>query len=862
MSTQNSPEEAASGPPRGGEVSQANRKITRIVALGASAGGLKPLEQFLSHVPVPSGLAYIVVQHLDPTHKALLTELLQRSTPMVTREATASQRVEPDTVYVIAPNTELTVRGGVMHLTAPRVPRGMRLPIDVLFCSLARDQGAHAIGVVLSGMGSDGTIGLQAIKAQGGLTFAQEPSCAEFDSMPKSAIASGAVDVVAAAAELPERILRLTQDLQGVPDSGEVGESTEAPAFDAILALLHARSKRDLTLYKPSTLRRRIERRMIIHGEKSMTAYVAFLRANPAEQDLLLKEMLIGVTSFFRDPLAWEELKCVALAQLFAQAEPERRFRAWVVGCSTGEEAYSLAIAFAEVRAQFADHAACSLEIFASDLSADAIAFARHGRYPASIAKHVAPGRLARFFRAQADGYVIDPGIRDMVLFAQHDLLMDPPFTRLDLLSCRNLLIYLSASLQRRLMPLFHHSLRPGGILMLGASETVRRMEHQFAPVSSKSRLYRRVPGVTQFGAIDLPIYSGIAARTGAQVSRMAKQTLPEENIQALTEQFLLKKHAPPAVLVNVEGDVLYISGRTGDYLEPAAGKANWNIHVMARPPIRASLTVALHRAVRERTCVTLTGLRAGSDESRVVDISVEALTEPKGLEGMVLIVFHEQSGAAAALSTRKDGGETIDSGASAELLRAQDELKMLREAMRASEEERQAAIEELQSTNEELQSANEELTTSKEESQSMNEELETINVELQSKLDDLALAQDDMQNLLNSTEIATLFLDNDMNVRRFTEQVKRLINLRPADIGRPLSDLTTTLNYPQIHADAKETLRTHASREKEISTRDGHWFNVRIMPYRTVANVIHGAVITFVDITAAKQLEQKLREQ
>ncbi|MGC8519554.1 MAG: chemotaxis protein CheB [Steroidobacteraceae bacterium] len=832
---------------------------TRIVALGASAGGLKPLEQFLAHVPVPSGLAYIVVQHLDPTHKAILIEILRRTTAMLIREAVTSMRVEPNTVYVIPPNTELTVKRGLLHLAVPRLPRGIRLPIDVLFCSLARDQGAQAVGVVLSGMGADGTIGLQAIKTQGGLTFAQEPSSAEFDSMPKSAIASGAVDVIAEAADLPARVLRLTEEPHGVRDPGEVDESIAEPAFDTILTLLRERSKRELTLYKPSTLRRRIERRMIIHGAKAMTEYEAFLRENPLEQDLLLKEMLIGVTSFFRDPVVWEEFKSGALRDLFAQAEHDRRFRAWVVGCSTGEEAYTLAMVFVEVRVQFPDLAACSLQIFASDLSADAIAFARRGRYPASIAKDVSAPRLARFFRPHADGYVIDPDIRDMVLFAQHDVIMDPPFTRLDLLTCRNLLIYLNASLQRRLIPLFHYSLRPGGALMLGASETVGPMRHQFLALSSKSRLYRRAPGETPFGVIDFSCYSGIAARTSEQVFNMTKQTRPEETIQALTEQFLLKKYTPPSVLVNAHGDVLYISGHTGNYLEPAAGKANWNIHVMARAPIRTQLTVAVHRAIRERTCVKLTGLRAGGDEAPEVDITVESVTEPKGIDGLVLIVFHERCGVLPVSAVRSEAGDA--SGASAELLRTQDELKMLREAMRASEEERQAAIEELQSMNEELQSANEELTTSKEEAQSMNEELETVNVELQSKLDDLALAQDDMQNLLNSTEIATLFLDNDMNVRRFTDQIKHLINLRTADVGRPLSDLTSTLNYPQIHADAKETLRSQSPREKEISTSDGHWFKVRIMPYRTVANVIHGAVITFVDITAAKQLEQKLRE-
>jgi two-component system CheB/CheR fusion protein len=841
--------------------SEKDRLPARIVGLGASAGGLEPLEQFLAHVPVPSGLAYIVVQHLDPTHKAMLTELLQRATPMPVREVVRSLRVEPDSVYVISPNTELTVKGGLLRLAEPSEPRGMRLPIDVLFCSLAGDQGARAIGVVLSGMGTDGTLGLQAIKTQGGLTLAQEPASAQFDSMPKSAIAAGAADVVGLAYDLPERILHIIGAQPDAAAPAHGAEDAAAGALESILDLLRARSKHDLTMYKPSTLRRRIERRMAIHGVKRMEDYAAFLLANPAELDLLFKEMLIGVTNFFRDPDVWEELNSVVLPELFARAGPGRRFRAWVAGCSTGEEAFSLAMAFTETRERLAGPASSTLQIFATDLNADAIALARRGRYPASISADVSAERLARFFRTQGAGYLIDPRIRDMVLFAQHDLIMDPPFTRLDLLFCRNVLIYFNATLQKRLLPLFHYSLLPGGVLMLGASETVGAAQNLFPPLSSKSRLYRRSPDAAAFGAVDFPVYRRFSVRTPAPELPMSLQSPPTANVQALADHLLLQKFSPTAVLVNELGDILYISGHTGQYLEPAAGKANWNIHVMARPAIRTQLAVALRRAVKERTTVELHGLRMDGNATHQLEITVEPIDEPKALEGMVIVVFREVAAPLAERSRSKKHRGAIDPAIAADLLRSQEELKALREAMRASEEERQAAIEELQSTNEELQSANEELTTSKEEAQSMNEELQTINVELQSKLDDLALAQSDMQNLLNSTDIATLFLDKDLNVRRFTEQIKRIINLRDADIGRPLSDLTTTLNYPTLDADAKDTLRTLAFSEKEISTSDDHWFKVRIMPYRTVANVIQGAVITFVDITAAKQLESRLRK-
>ena len=832
----------------------------RIVGLGASAGGLEPLEQFLGNVPSAMGLAYVVVQHLDPTHRAMLTELLQRATSLPVREVTTSMRVEPDAVYVIPPNAELTVHNGVLRLAEPSEPRGMRLPIDVLFCSLAKDQGDRAIGGVLSGMGSDGTLGLQAIKAQGGLTVVQTPGSSQFDSMPRSAMAAGAVDVVGLAAELPQRIYQVLGVRPGVRAPACAPEDPPADALNSILALLHAHSKHDLAHYKLSTLRRRIERRMAIHSLDTMGQYAAFLRANAPELDLLFKEMLIGVTSFFRDAEVWDDLRNAVLPELLAQNAPGTAFRAWVVGCSTGEEAFSLAMAFTEVEERLRGPRASTLQIFATDLNADAVAFARRGHYSSGVAAEIAPQCLARFFRAKGDGYLIDSRIRDMVLFAQHDVIMDPPFTRLDLISCRNLLIYFNASLQKRLLPLFHYSLRPGGVLLLGGSETVGSAQALFPPLSPKSRLYRRGVDAVAAGAVDFPIYRRIAVRARAQELPMSPQTPVVANLQTLADQVLLQKFFPPAVMVNELGDILYINGLTGKYLEPAAGKANWNIHVMARPAIRTQLAVALRRAIKERTSVEVRGLRLEGNTTHRLELTVEALEKPKPLEGMVMIVFREVAAPLAGKSRSKAATGSIDPAIGAELVQSQEELKALREAMRTSEDERQVAIEELQSTNEELQSANEELTTSKEEAQSMNEELQTINAELQSKLDDLALAQSDMQNLLNSTDIATLFLDKNLNVRRFTDQIKRIINLRETDIGRPLSDLTTSLNYPRLHDDATDTLRTLAFCEKEISTTDAHWYKVRIMPYRTIANVIQGAVITFVDITEAKQLESRLR--
>jgi two-component system CheB/CheR fusion protein len=843
------------------DASPNNAAQTRVVGLGASAGGLDALRQFIANVPRGSGLAYVVVQHLDPTHKAMLGELLQRSTAMPVREATGSTHVEPDVVYVIPPGSELTVVNGCLHLAEPAQPRGRRLPIDVLFCSLARDQGDRAVGVVLSGMGSDGTLGLQAIKGQGGLTLAQEPASAQFDSMPKSAIDAGACDIVAPADELPLRILAVTAKRPvTAPRSAGTGEDSEQP-LNAILELLRARSKHDFRLYKINTIKRRIERRMGVHRIDTLAGYGRFVSENPQELDLLFKELLIGVTNFFRDPPLWQELKDAVLPALLAQRTPGTPMRAWVVGCSTGEEAYSLAMVFREVADMQQNPAAWTLQIFASDLNADAIAAARRGQFAATIGADVTPERISRFFDAESGGFLVRQEIRQMILFARHDVTLDPPFTRLDILSCRNLMIYFNAALQQRLLPLFHYVLRPGGVLMLGESETVGRSLSLFTPLDSKTRLYIRGSAAAVAANLEFPVNRGLSLRAIAQESNVSHPVTRIANLQSLANQLLLQQFSPPAVLVNDQGDVVYINGHIGKYLEPAAGKANWNIHVMARPAIRTQLAAAMRQALHEKKTVDLHRLRLEEDPESMLDVTVQPLVESPGLEAMVMIVFRDIPIPPQPTARRRLAAGTLNPAVSEDLVSARDEIRALRQEMHASQEELQSANEELQSTNEELQSANEELTTSKEESQSMNEELQTINTELNSKLDDLALAQSDMQNLLNSTDIATLFLDNALNVRRFTEHITRIVQLREGDIGRPLSDLASTLIYPQLHADAKETLRTLAFSEKQIATTDGNWFTVRIMPYRTVANVIQGVVITFVDITAAKELESRLRK-
>lgn len=846
--------------------------VVRSVGIGASAGGLEALEQFFAHVPAKSGVAYIVVQHLDPTKKAMLAELLQRVTSLSVREAGEQTRVEADHVYVIPPNAELSLVQGMLHLTPAIEPRGMRLPINVLFSSMARDQGASAIGVVLSGMGSDGTLGLQALKAVGGLTVVQEPSSAQFDPMPRSAIAAGCADIVALPANMPDRILAcIAWDghlKSPIAEPGHGPTPTDAlfdlPAdtVESIFSLLRQRTRHDFSLYKPSTLNRRIERRMVIHGLDAMDAYVRYLRKNPQEIDLLFKELLIGVTSFFRDAAVWQYLIDTALPKLLALRGGKTNFRAWVAGCSTGEEAYTLAIVFSEVLRRLPEHRDCSLQIFASDLSPDAIATARLGRYPATIAASMQPEFVARVFARQGDALVVGKPIRDMVLFARHDVVLDPPFTRLDILCCRNLLIYFDSRLQRRLLPLFHYSLYPGGLLLLGSSETVGSFSKLFEPVDSKLRLYSRRQNQSDAGPELLlnsfPPLLKPPTETPMSSSPTAAQGV--DSLQVAAENVLLQGHAPPAVVVNAAGDIVYISGRTGKYLEPAAGKANWNFHAMVRESLREPVANALVQAVQKDEAVQVRGLQLGAaGGAQGVDVTVQPLHNPVVLRGTVMIVFHDVP--ARARGSRRTAASAAQATHSAELQQYHEEIRRLREENRASREELQSANEELQSTNEELQSANEELTTSKEEMQSMNEELQTVNAEMQTKLDDLALAQSDMKSLLNSTEIAMLFLDQSLNVRRFTDRAAKIINLRDSDIGRPMSDLTTSLDYPTLNDDAHETLRTLIFSEKQIESSDQRWFSVRIMPYRRLDNVIDGAVITFVDITDTKKIEATLRK-
>ena len=835
-----------------------------IVGIGASAGGLEALEQFLGHVPANSGMAVVIIQHLDPTRKGIMSELLQRTTGMKVVQVKDRTTVEPNCVYVIPPNKDMSILHGVLHLLAPVTPRGLRLPIDFFFRSLAQDRQEHSIGVILSGMGSDGTLGLRAIKEKAGLVLVQDPASAKFDGMPRSAVDAGLADITAPADELPEKILAYLRRTPLIaPTEVELDDKTQS-ALEKIVILLRARTGHDFSLYKRNTLYRRIERRMGIHRIGKMVSYVRYLQENPQELDLLFKELLIGVTNFFRDPPSWEQLRTQAIPALLASRPSGQALRVWVPGCSTGEEAYSMAITLKEAVEQAVPKENFTVQIFATDLDRDAIDKARQGLYPHSIATDVSPERLKRFFIKEERGYRVRKEIREMVIFAPQNLIMDPPFTKLDILSCRNLLIYLTPAVQKKLMPLFHYSLNPGGILFLGSAETIGGATNLFVPLSGKSRLFRRPESAARPEPIEFPS----SFSTGASVlSVKAPELKPAGSLQTLADQLVLQRYAPPTVLANDKGDICYISGRTGKYLEPAAGKANWNIFAMARDGLRYELTGAFQKALRQKECVTLRGLKVGTNGgTQYVDVTVQQLDEPGSLHGLVMIVFTDTVAApviteAATRAPKSHVRSARVAELEQELQQVHAEARTIREEMQTAQEEFRSTNEELQSTNEELQSTNEELTTSKEEMQSLNEELQTVNAELQGKVDELSRVSNDMKNLLNSTDIATLFLDTDLNVRRFTPQATKIIKLIPSDAGRPITDLASGLRYPELAEDAQEVLRTLTSAEKPIAARDGRWFTVRIMPYRTLDDRIDGVVITFANITAAKTLETKLRD-
>ncbi len=754
LAPQTNEKDSATAPQTNEKDSATKTTLFPIIGIGASAGGLEALEQLLGNVPDNTGMAYIVIQHLDPTQKGMLPELLQRISKMKVFQVEDNMKVRPNCVYVIPPNKSMSILKGVLYLFKPIEARGLRLPIDFFLRSLADDQQEFAVGVILSGMGSDGSIGIGAIKEKNGIVMVQEPETAKFDSMPRNAINSGFVDVVAPPHEIN---LKLTEFLEHLPVviSERVAGVSNKSALEKIIILLRTHTGNDFSLYKKNTVYRRIERRMSVHKIGQINSYVHFLQDNPKEVHILFKELMIGVTNFFRDPLVWEHLKEKIIPAKVDKNQTTRTIRAWIPGCSTGEEAYSLAIVFKEVMEQFNPHGGFSLQLFATDLDSDAIETARKGVFSVNIEADVSPKRLSRFFTKTDEGYRINTEIREAIVFAQHNIIMHPPFTNIDFISCRNLLIYLDPELQRKLLGLFFYSLNSEGILLLGNSESLGSQSHLFTTENSSLKIYKRSNSGINPELFDFPSSFSRSKLTNYE------NTLPDQpimNIQTLADQLLLHQFSPAGVLVNEDGDILYINGRTGKYLEPAVGKANMNIFAMLRPGFQNDFAMAFRKVTTKKETVILHHVKIGTNGTTItLNVHIHWINKPEALFGKILIIFTDVAPSAEGKTISKKDKQTVASlrekELEEELQHAREEVQNTMEEMQTSQEELKSTNEELQSTNEELQSANEELTTSKEEMQSLNEELQTVNAELQSKVDDYSRVNNDMKNLLNSTE-------------------------------------------------------------------------------------------------------------
>ena len=857
-----------------------------IVGIGASAGGLAAFEAFFSGMPAGAdpGMAFVLVQHLDPNHKSILTDLIRRYTRMQVFEVEDGMRVQPNCAYIIPPNRDMAFLGGELQLMEPSAPRGLRMPIDFFFRSLAQDQHERAIAIVLSGTGSDGTLGVRAIKGEGGMVMVQNPDSTEYDGMPRSAIATGLVDYELPPAEMAAQVISYVEHAFGKPPRpASIPQTKTENDLKKIFVLLRNQSGHDFSQYKTSTVLRRIDRRMAVHQIDALERYIKFLQATPGEVDALFRDLLIGVTSFFRDREAFQALEEQIIPRLFSGRHLDGAIRVWVPGCSTGEEAYSLAILLTEF--QEALKQSFTVHIFATDIDSQAITAARAGIYPASVATDLSAERLARFFTPEPDGsaYRIHKSIRDMLVFSEQDVIKDPPFSKLDLISCRNLLIYMTGDLQKKLMPLFHYALNPGGFLFLGTSETVGEFNDLFETIERKAKLYQRKDNLfitprPALGIFHSPLRGAEAVYPPAASKPAGQAKLP---LRAITEQALLDHVALAAALVTAQGNILYLHGRTGEFLEPAPGEAGQsNILKMAREGLQRDLTISLHKAVHQDV-VRCPGLRVKTNgDYSMVDltirqisafhVSLEGAAVPQGGDAPLYLVVLEKAHPinAALVAPAPEGAvenpslEVRISALQQELRAKEEYLQTANEELETSNEELKSANEEMQSVNEELQSTNEELETSKEELQSVNEELATVNAELQAKVIDLSRANNDMNNLLAGTGIATIFVDHSLRIMRFTPAANRIINLIQSDIGRPVGHILTNLaSYDTLLEDTQSVLNTLIPKELEVKTTTGVWYSMRIQPYRTLDNVIEGAVLTFVNISATRAARDALGE-
>jgi two-component system CheB/CheR fusion protein len=885
--------------------SESEHKSCPIVAIGASAGGLEAFTGLLKHLPIDTGLGFVLVQHLDPQHESALTQLLARATAMSVREVTNNLRVRANHIYVIPPNCCMAIAKGVLKLRPREGGRAPNHSIDFFFESVAQDQRERAIGIILSGTASDGTLGLEAIKAEGGITFAQDES-ARYDSMPRSAVAAGCVDFVLSPENIAKEVARIARhpymagraltseweketaqngDAEGTPapeskparsaakaTSGKVGEN----GFKKILTLLRNHSGVDFSLYKPATIERRITRRMVLNKQNTPVGYADFLKGNAKELEALYSDVLISVTSFFRNPEAFEALKLKVFPRLLQQHRNDP-IRVWTLGCSTGQEAYSIAIAFTEFTENIPR--APKLQIFATDLNDPLLEKARHGLYAKSLAADVSPERLRRFFVEEQGGYRVCKPLRELCVFARQNVLSDPPFSRMDLISCRNLLIYIEPDLQKKILPNFHYALKPGGFLLLGASESIGASTNLFEPADKKQKLFSKKQG-------SLPAYHlPVSQRLRAEKKGMAAVNLGpdpdtvrlELTAQREADRLAVTRFSPPGVLINSDLQILQFRGPTGAYLEPPTGKASFDLLKMARNGLMLPLRAAFNKAKKENKPARRENIRM-EQNGREVTVNLEVVPLKNLRERCFLILFENGPKAAinrpgAPVGGPSPGTEKRPSPAGKkdesrrivtlerELSETRDYLQSIQQQHEAAHEELQASNEEVQSANEELQSINEELETSKEELESTNEELTTVNEEMGNRNTELYRVNNDLNNLHASINTPILLLGRDLTIRRFTTLAEKIFNLLPGDVGRPLSGIRHNLDFPGLEKLLAEVIDTVSVREQEVQDKEGRWYVLRARPYLTVDNKIDGAVLLLLDIDSLKQTQREITE-
>lgn len=847
-----------------------------VVGIGASAGGLGAFEAFFTGLPKDKApdMTFIVVQHLAPDHKSLLSEIIKRYTDLPVFQVEDGMVIKPNCIYIIPPNKNMALINGSLQLFDLTTSRGQNLPIDYFFRSLAVDQKEKAVCIILSGTGSDGSLGLRAIKDEGGIAIVQSKESAEYDGMPESAIATGLVDYQLTPDEMGKHLLSYVSHANRLANQPEDTKLlNNENMLKKIFSLIRNQTGHDFSNYKPSMINRRIERRLAVNQIEHTSDYIKFLQQTPTEVDFLLNDMLIGVTNFFRDKEAFAKLEDEIIPKLFEGKPDHSTIRIWCAGCSTGEEAYSIAILVHEHLEKLKMR--YNVQIFATDIDRQAIAIARSGVYPSSIVEDLTTDRIDRFFYLEPDNssYRISKNIREMLIFSEQSIIKDPPFSRLDLISCRNLLIYLSSALQKKLIPLFHYALRPNGVLFLGVSESVGSFELLFDVIDRKLKFFRRkedVQGILRSipsQILEPPVEKEyINNSKGLKVDYKPKPTLRE-----ITEQAILKENLIAGVLVNENGDTLYIHGKTGIFLEPSQGEVGVsNILKMAREGLKRELKVAFKNCIEKNEIIRIQEINIKTNGHYTkVNLTIKPVkTSPLSTKKQALyIILLEET--KEQLTNKKtvvnEALLTVELDAYIEELktelRIKDEyLQATNEELETSNEELKSTIEEMQSVNEELQSTNEELETSKEELQSINEELSTVNSELQIKVHDLSQVSNDMNNLLSGTNIATIFLDHQQNILRFTPTANKIINLIPSDVGRPVSHIASNLiGYNRLASDVKSVLDTLILKNVEVQTLDGNWYEMIIQPYRTIENVIEGVVLTFVNISDAKIVKDQL---